>query len=371
MKKILMICNDSNAVINFRKELIKFLIEKGFEVVLIAGDKKREADIKSLGVAFVCVPYSNRKKSVFASLKLERQFRKIIQKENPDIVFTFQIKPNIFGSFAAAKAKIKNLFCMIEGLGDPFQPKNFKEKILMELVSLLYKKALKKAKKVFVLNSEDRDELVNKKIIDSDKIILIQGIGIDTSIYKPLWNINSKKTVTNLSRLIINKGIIEYCKIARDVRKKRPDITFKLYGVEDQITKDDLLEFIQDNSIEYKGYSDDVISIISEASIIISTSHREGFSRVLLEAMALGRPVIASNVIGNRELVVDGVTGFLCDLDNLQSFSNCIVSTINDDSLLRTLGKNARHICETKYDSSIINQIILDTILNNVKGNSL
>ena len=365
MKKILLICNDSNTVINFRKELIRFLLEKDFNVYVIAGDRKREEDIKKLGVTFSCIPFSNRSKSIFSSMKLVSSFKKEILKIAPDIVLTFQIKPNIFGAKAAKSCKISNIYCMIEGLGDPFQPKNFKGKILRILVSWLYRKSLKHAKKVFFLNRDDKDEFIKRKIISNSKIVLIPGIGIDTKKYIATYKFESQKKVVNLSRLIKNKGIIEYCEIARLTRKFRPDIIFELYGEEDELTKADLQSFISDGSIVYSGYSNDAASVIANATFIVSTSYREGCSRVIMEAMAMGRPSLASNVIGNRDLVIDKETGYLLDLHDLNTFVECILNNIDDNELLIKIGKKARQICEEKYDSTMINKKIVDIISTN------
>lgn len=365
MKRILLICNDSNTVINFRKELISFLQAKSYEVFVVAGDTKREEDIKKLDVEFFCIPFSNRDKNIASSLKLISSFKKIIKSIQPSVVFTFQIKPNIFGLRAAKRANIQNIFCMIEGLGDPFQPKNFKGKLLRILVSNLYRNSLRYAKKVFVLNQDDKQELIKRRIVNDSKLVVIPGIGIETSKYPVSYKNTSKKVIVNLSRLIINKGILEYCEIARKVRKVRPDIVFELYGSEGQLTKADISQYIEDGSIKYKGYINDVIPILSEATFIISTSYREGFSRVLLESMALGKPVIASNVIGNKELVIDGQTGFLCDLNDLNSFVKCILENIDDKEKLTILGKTARLVCESRYDSSIVNETLLEIIEKN------
>lgn len=360
--KILFICNDSNTVINFRKELILFLKDREYEIFVLAGDNKRETDIKKLGVNFSFISFSNREKSVLSSIKLTKKFKNAIKKINPNIVFTFQIKPNIFGAMAAKKAKIENIYSMIEGLGDPFQPVNFKGRILRKLISILYRKGLKATKKVFILNPDDKRELIKRRIVSENKVVLISGIGIDTKQYVPKYKFTSEKVVVNLSRLIVNKGIIEYCKIAREVRKIRPDILFKLYGTEDQLTEKDIFEYIKDNSIKYCGYSNNAAEIISNSSFVVSTSYREGFSRVLLEAMALGKPVIASNVVGNKEIVEQNKTGYLLDLNDLNTFVKCILDNIDNEELLVKMGKNARQICEDKYDSSIINKQIVEVI---------
>lgn len=362
-KKILLICNESNTVINFRKELINFLISKENDVYLIAGDSFREQEIELLGVTFICIPFSNRSINPFGIMKMKKAFANAIKDIKPDIVMTFQIKPNVIGTKAAFNLGIKNIYSMVEGLGDPFQPKNFKGKIIRWIVCRLYKSAFKKTKKVFFLNNDDKNELINRRLITEDKVIVIPGIGINTKLYNPDYNLPKEKKVLKLARLIKNKGIFDYCEIARLVRQSRPDIVFELYGEESQLTKKDLQEYIEDGSIIYGGFSKDATSIIKEARILVSSSYREGFPRVILESMALGKMVIATNTVGNKDAVIDGETGFLLPIHDIKSFAEKIIEVIDDNELIIKLGINARKKCEECYDSLFINNIIYEIII--------
>lgn len=364
MKSVVFVCNESNSVINFRKELIEFLKTKNIEISIITGDNIREKEIKSLGVNFACVPFSNRSKNPIEIIKTKKAFKKVIRGIDPDVVMTFQIKPNTVGVKAAHSAGIKNIYSMVEGLGDPFQPANLKGKLIRWIVCKLYKSSFKHVRKVFFLNNDDKEEFLNRKLIAEDKVIVIPGIGINTNNYKPDYNLPKEKKVLKLARLIKNKGIFDYCEIARLVHKTRPDIIFELYGGESQLTKKDIQQYIDDRSIIYGGFSKDTASLIKNTRLVSSSSsYREGFPRVILEGMALGRTVIATNIVGNKDAVVDGKTGYLVNVHDLQSFANKIIEIIDDDKKLVELGKNARKICEEKYDSSIINQIIYDTIM--------
>lgn len=364
MRKILFICNESRTVINFRKELILFLIDKKYEVELIVGDDEYLPEILELGVNVDVIPFDNRSTNPFSSLKLIKLFKKAINSINPDIIFTFQLKPNIFGTFAAKKNKNMRIYNMVEGLGDPFQPASFKGKIIRAVVSNLYKRAFKYSDGVFFLNVHDQEEFINRRIITKERCILINGIGIDTSKYIPNYEPQKEKRIVYLSRLIKNKGIIEFCKIAQMTRKIRKDIFFDLYGSESQLSAEDLKLYIDDKSITYHGYSNKPKEIITNSCFMVSTSYREGFPRIILEAMALGKPVIASNVIGNKDVVQDGVTGYLVNLDNLQDFCNCAIKLIDDREQMIKLGKQARQFCVENYDSKIINNIILQNITN-------
>lgn len=362
MKNILLICNESKTIINFRKELILFLKSKDFDVEIIIGDNEFFNEINALKIKTHIVPFNNRSINPFASLKLIKQFKRIIQSVKPEIVFTFQLKPNVFGTIAASKTTTR-IFNMVEGLGDPFQPTNFKGKIIRFLVSKLYKKAFRISSGVFFLNEADKDEMIKRKIISNDKSILINGIGIDTKTFLPNFNLQEKIHVVYLARLIKNKGIFEFCKIAQMTRAIRKDIIFDLYGSESQIKTADINEYIKDGSINYHGYSSNSQTIITNSHLLLSTSYREGFPRIILEAMALGRPTIATNVIGNKDVVKDGYTGYLIDKDDLPSFVDKIIYLANHKEVIIKLGKQARDYCVNNYDSEIINNIILKKIV--------
>ncbi len=362
-KKILFICTDSNTVINFRKELIEYLKARGFEVDVLAGDSKREKEIKELNVKFYSVPFSNRSKNPFELRKIEQGFRNVIKKSKPDIVFTFQLKPNIFGVKAARKEKIKHIYSMIEGLGDPFQPVNLKGQVLRYLISKMYKSSLKHVDKVFLLNKEDKDECVARKIIKEKQAYIVHSIGIDMNKYSPT-PLPKEKKVIYLARMLKNKGIIDFCEVARKVHKSRPDIIFELCGAEtNEIKKEDLLPYINDGSIIYDGFLKDVNSVINSSRIYASLSYyREGFPRTLLECMALKRTVIATNVIGNKDGVIDSKTGYLLPAHDIDGFAKKIIEIIDDDELLTKLGENAYNFCKENFDSDIINSEIYKVI---------
>ncbi len=365
MKKILLICNDSNSVINFRKELIFALQNANYDVYVIAGDDEREMDINKLGVKFYSANFENRSLNPISFLKTKKYFRIIINKVKPDIVFTFQIKPNIIGCKVASKANVKKIFAMVEGVGDAFRNKTIKQKIIRFIVTKLYKKSLKNVNKVFFLNEENIKLFTEQKIINSNKIIHIPGIGIDTTSYNPTFKLSKNKNVVKLARLIKEKGIFEYCELARLVRKKDASINFYLFGKESEIKESDLKEYIDEGTIIYGGYSKDVASIINNARLMVSCSvYGEGFPRTILEAMALGRPFLGYDIVGNRDAVVNNITGYLFKPNDINALSDKIIKIIDDDDLLIKLGKNSRNICVEKYDSKIINDKIIKSLEN-------
>ena len=362
MKKVLLICNESITVINFRKEFILYLKKRGVDVAIIIGDDERLEEIKRLGVEVYVVPYTNKSINPFKSLKLIKNFKQVIQSIHPDVVFTFQHKPNIFGTLASSKIKDLRLFNMVEGLGNPYQPANLKGRMIRAIVTLLYRVATKSSTGILFLNEDDCNELVARKAVPASKCKIIHGIGIDTSLYEPDYSLSEEIHVVYLARLIKNKGIYEFCEIARKVREWNPGIIFDLYGKEADITIDGIKNYIDDGSIQYHGYTDDALNVIKQSYLMISTSYREGFPRIILEAMALARPVLASNVIGNRSIVIDGETGYLIDKNDLDGFASTILDLVNHKEKIIELGKKARKYCKEHYDSAIINDIVFNYI---------
>ena len=187
--------------------------------------------------------------------------------------------------------------CLVWLRIDPFQPKTLFDRFVLKIIVMLYKIAFKSSKMVFFLNNFDKEVFVKRKIIDSKKAVVINGIGIDTAANRPVEILTSEKNVLMLSRLIVNKGVLDYCLLAKEVHKTRKDIHFYLYGKESQLTANDLKTFIDNGDILYGGEINEVENAYKNSRIYISTSYREGFPRTLLEAMAFGIPIFATNVV--------------------------------------------------------------------------
>ena len=255
---------------------------------------------------------------------------------------------------------------MIEGLGNPFMPKTFIQKIIRRIVIHLYRKTAKLSTKFFFINKNDQKQFIDYKIINEFKCVLINGVGIDTNNIKKRDHLPQRKKIVYMARLIRNKGIAEYCDIASLVRKTRTDIEFDLYGEPGDIPFATLSKYFDNGTVNYMGYTNKPIEIIKEYRIMCSTSYREGIPKIILEAMALGIPVVASDVIGNNDVVVNEKTGYLINLLDKEMFAKRIIELVDNDDLLITFGENARKICENKYDSFEINNQIYSIISTNL-----
>lgn len=360
--KILFLCATSKMVLSFRTELIKKFQNEGYQITVVAFDDVYSKQIINLGVDFYCVNDNNRGVNPFKILTLKNRYCKIIKQVKPDVVFTFMMKPNIYGALAAKKAGVKRIYSMVEGLGDAFVYNTLKWRLIRLIVSRGYRKSFKYVEKVFFLNEDDKGEFIKRKLIKENKCERINGIGVNLSKfeYKPLINTN---TFLMVARMIETKGIFEYCKAARIVKRKYPEASFGYLGEEGSVKVSDIQEYIDDGSIVYYGVTDDVRPFLEKCSVFVLPSYyREGLPMSIMEAEATGRAVITTDNVGCRDTIEYGKNGFLIEIKNIDSLTEKMCLLLEDKTLLEKMGKHSRVLAEQKFNSKIINEQIFNII---------
>ena len=359
--RILLICSKSGVVVNFRRKLIEKLQENGHQVCAIAFDNQHEQTIKERNIEFRYFEDANRSLNPFKVLTLSKRYSKVIKELKPDVVFTFMLKPNIYGVQGARKAGVENIYSMVEGAGDVFINNGFKWKLIRKLVCRGYKKAFKIAKKVFFLNNDDKADFIERGLVSADKCEIVHGIGIDLErfTYKPLKNYN---TFLMIARLLKTKGVIEYCEAARIVKKTHPEAVFNLVGPESTLKRADIQEYIDDGSVNYLGATTDVRPYIEECSVHVLPSYREGLGLVNAEAGAVGRAIITGDTNGTRDTVVEEYNGFLVPIKNSKALAEKMIYFLENPSDVEKMGKNARLFAEEKFDHRVINEKICNII---------
>ncbi len=352
---------ESTNVINFRKSLIELLKEKGHSVCIIAHDNLREKDIRDLGADFYCVEQNNRGLNPFAILKYRKNLTKIIKQEKPDAVFTFQLKPNTFGVKASKKAGVKNIYSMVEGLGDVYIKTGLKWKIIRSVVNKLYKSAFKASKAVFFLNQDDKKEFIDRKLVSENKCHIVCGIGIDLSHFefKPI------KSTTNflmVARMLKTKGLYEYLECARLVKQKYPDAVFNYLGAEASEKLSDIKEYIDDGTINYLGVTKDVRPYLEDCAVLILPTYREGMPVSIMEAESVGRAIITTNSVGAKETVKDGYNGFLVQVKSVNALAEKVIYFLENKEQVKVMGQNSRTFAEQNFDKDKINKEIYQII---------
>lgn len=362
-KRILLLCASSNSVRNFRQPMIKMLQKKGCRVGVCVYDDNNKDLIKNLGVDYFLIPSHNRVTNPFQLLNLKRSYTKLIKEYSPDAVFTFVLKPNTFGVLAAKKAGINNIYSMVEGAGDVFINNGFKWKFIRKVVCSLYKKAFKNCKKVFFLNNDDKTEFIQRKLVKPEQCKVIHGIGVDLErfAYRPITN---HKTFLMIARMLKTKGVYEYCKCARIVKQKYPDVVFNYLGAEGTIKLADIQEYIDDGSINYLGTTTDVRPYLEDSLLLLLSSYREGLPMSIMEAEAVGRGIITSDSIGCRDTVIEGYNGFIVPRGDYEQMAEKVIWCIEHPVETEQMGLNARKFAEDKFDQEKINLDIVGSILN-------
>ncbi|WP_369021836.1 glycosyltransferase family 4 protein [Ligilactobacillus salivarius] len=363
MKRILIIANNDVGLYKFRKELITELTKEN-EVYLLLPYGKNVDKLIALGAKFIDCPYLERRgTNPFKDIRLMLYFRKNIRKLKPDAILTYTIKPNIYGGYVARLCKIPYIV-NVTGLGTALE----NEGILQKITSLMYKVALKDAKKIFFQNQSNQDFMLDRKIIDkSNSYEIIPGSGVNLQEYqvKPYPKQEQVKFAF-VSRIMKQKGIDQYLAAAKYIKKKYPEIEFHIYGFCEEEYQSVLNKLHAEKIINYHGMVQDMQSVYKEINCLIHpTYYPEGMSNVLLEACASGRPIITTDRPGCREIVDDGVNGFVVVEQNSKDLTDKIEQFLHLDLEQREkMGIAARKKVEQEFDRQIIVSKYLAEIQN-------
>lgn len=374
MKTIALISNTTSSLLNFRKHLIQYLVENEYKVYCLSTDYTPQTKhiIQNLGAIPLDYELSRAGMNPLKDLKTLFQLTKILKEIKPDIVLSNFVKPVIYGSLAAKMAKVPKIVAMIEGLGYAFtdQPEgmSFKQKLAQRIQVFLYKIALPKADLVIFLNHDDPQDLIEKYQIKTKKVEVLGGIGLNLEDFPKTEVPLNPISFLWIGRLLKDKGIWEYLKTAEIVKQKYPEVIFKIIGGLDTenpggISRDDLDFFVQKNIVQYFGEVKNVAEMISFSSASVSSSYREGSPRSIQEAMAVGRAIIATDIQGTREAVVDGVNGFLVPKWNPEAMAEKMCVLIENPNLLVSMGEKSHQMATEKYDGKKINEKLLKMIL--------
>lgn len=314
-KKIALVANSAWSMYNFRMDLIRHLLQR-FDLLIIAPKDEFAPELTAAGCAYRDIDFNNRSENPVRDYALFKSLEKIYREEKPDFIFHYVIKPNIYGSMAAARCGIQSV-AVVTGLGYAFDRHNW----LNRIVRFLYKKALKKATEAWFLNPEDANEFHQRGLVSADKIRILPGEGINTNYFFPQTNkpVARSKAFQFLmaTRLLKSKGVGIYVEAARILKKKHRDIRFELIGFfeknhPDSISSAELRQWQKKDIIHYGGFARDVRPFLRQADCFVFPSfYHEGIPRCLMEAAAMEIPIITSQNTGCREVVREGWNGFL------------------------------------------------------------
>lgn len=367
MKSIALITANASTITGFRREMVKSLHEKGIKVFALAPnfDEASRAQVQSIGAVPIDCPMSRTGLNPFVDVMNTLKMALILKKLKPDISFGYMIKPVIFGAIAARLAKIPHRFSMVEGLGYVFTSNGndltWKRKILQYIVVMLYRVGLAQAEKVFFLNKDDSSELIGYGAIKEEKCFLLGAIGIDLNKWSFSPPVLKPVTFIQVARLLREKGVEDFVNAAKIVKKIYPEARFVLLGGVDlnpnSLSEGDVQEWVREGVLEWPGH----VSVgpwMERSSVFVLPSYREGFPVSTQEAMAMGRPVITTNVPGCRETVKDGENGFLVPVRDSQALAVAMMKFLKNPELVSIMGSLSREIAEKRFDVHKINETI-------------
>src|SRR5688500_15309929 len=354
--RIAIVLNTSWNIYNFRMNFIRSLLNQGYEVHTIAPDDNYTALLREAGCIHHSITMDSRGANPIKDAALIVELFLTYRNIRPDILLHYTIKPNVYGTLAAAMLGIPviNNVC---GLGTVF----LKDNLVSAIAIFLYKISFKFATKVFFQNSDDQKLFIDKKLVRVDAVDTLPGSGIDLTKFQPAsFKRNKKFTFLLISRLITDKGILEFIEAVKKLRSNGMDAHFQILGAMDPSHKrglkvDLIEEWINSGTIEYLGTTADVRELINNADCVVLPSYREGTPRTLLEAASSSKPIIATDVPGCNNVVEHDFNGFLCklkDADDLADKMKAMASL--SDEKLKQFGTNGRAKMEAEYDESLV-----------------
>jgi glycosyltransferase involved in cell wall biosynthesis len=367
--KVLIALNSAWNLLNFRAGLIKALVADGHTVVLAAPADENVPALVTLGLRFVDVPMHTHGTNPLTDLVLLWRYVWLLQREQPDVLLAYTAKPNVYASLAARWLGVP-VVNNIAGLGSVF----IKGGWLARVLKGLYRLALSRSHRVFFQNPDDYRQFVDKSLVRALQCAILPGSGVDLQRFQPvplpnlqvegeqnLQSTNDRHFVfLMVARILKDKGLQEFADAARLLKSNYPWAEFALIGFKDSqnpnaVSEEQLALWQENGWVTYWGSSADVREPLSLADCVVLPSYREGTPRTLLEAAAMGRPLVATNVPGCREVVLHGLNGLLCRPRDSQDLADQMQAILQMPAeQLAQMGQASRHWVEERFDEKLV-----------------
>lgn len=374
--KFLIIASYPASILKFRGALISAIQQAGFEIHIAAPEfevfPEEYENLTILGYVVHHIPMQRTGTNPLKDAKTLSALYLLMKKIKPSHVMGYTIKPVIYGSLAAKLARVPHRFALITGLGYAFQgadEQDYKKSNLQRVMHKLYSVALASTHKVFFQNPDDEALFKSMGILKPTAATkVVNGSGVDVSEYsvQPFPTTADKPLPKFLliARLLGDKGVREYAQAARLIKAKYPQAQFDLVGWiddnPDAIEQQELDSWINEGLFNFWGKLDDVQPAIAASSIYVLPSYREGIPRTVLEAMAMGRPIITTDAPGCRETVIDGQNGYLVPVKSVDELATAMERFIVNPERIEQMGKASRQLVEEKFDVHAVNRTMLN-----------
>ena len=367
-KKIMIIAPTGLSIIKFRASLIQTLTKSNYDVIVVIGFSKGNEieQIKSIATEVISYQIKNNRVNILKDIKAILKIKNTINSFKPNIIISYTIKPVIYTGLLIRNSKDIKFIPLITGLGFVFYGNSFIKFFLRNIVLILYRFSLRNVKHIIFQNNDNLKFFKKKNIAFLSKKHIINGSGVDSDLFNYSKPPNTSIKFIMVSRLLYEKGVIEYLKAASIVKIKYPKAKFILAGEFDDsydtIKKKLLDTYTNANLVEYIGYTNDVKKLLLDSHIFVLPSYHEGLPRAVLEAMSIGRPIITTDAPGCKETVVNGDNGFLIKIKDYDRLAEQMIWFINNTNHIENMGLRSRLMVEKKFSNKIINNHFLKVL---------
>ncbi len=339
--------------------------DAGYDVAVVTNVNRHGEAIRQAGIRLIPFNLSRRSMNPLSESAVIARLTTLYRKEKPDIVHHVAIKPVLYGSLAARLSGVSHVVNALTGMGYVFTSDEPTARLLRPAISSSLKKLLNSSKSILILqNKDDRSMFIRKRFICEERIRLIRGSGVDTAVFFPTPEPADIPVVMLASRMLRDKGIIEFVEAVRQLKARGVNARFILVGDTDlhnpsAIQKKQLTAWQEEGIVEWWGQRNDMQTVLAQSHIICLPSYREGLPKVLLEAASCGRPIVTTNTNGCREIVRNGENGLLVPIRSTVELANAIQNLIENKELRQNMGERGRKIVVSEF---AVEKVISETM---------
>ena len=359
--RIAVVAGFAPSLLNFRRELLLELVRRDHEVVAMAPEVDRDVtrELAAMHIAYRPISMIRNQISLAADSKTVLSLARLFDKSGIDVCFNYTIKPVVYGSVAASLVGVPRIVSMVTGLGYLFtNAETFKRKLVQRIAEQLYREALRRCDGVVFQNNDDKAFFADRNLLTGNlAVTIVNGSGVDVSRFTPHPMPAGPPHYLLIARLLREKGIREFGDAARLVRAEIPNATFEVVGPPDESPgglSPSEREAVAANGVVLSGPASDVREALRRCSCFVLPSYREGTPRTVLEAMAMQRPIVTTDVPGCRQTTVDGKTGILVPPQNAPALAEAMVKIGRDRVFAERLAVAGRKRVEAIYDATMV-----------------
>jgi glycosyltransferase involved in cell wall biosynthesis len=359
-RKILFVIVEDRYFISHRLHLAQFAIKKGYQVGLICKISKYKEFLEEEGIEVFNWSLVRGSFNLFLEIKAFYEIFLTLLKFAPDVIHSVALKPVIYSSFASKLVFLKSRVFALGGLGFIFSSEKILARMLRPFIVLVLKFTFSGNKsRLIIQNTDDIKTLIDLKVVEDKKIDLIKGAGVDMEIFSYTKELLETPEVILPARLLWDKGVGEFVAAAEILKKKGINARFILVGENDPhnpecIPGNQIEDWKKEGVVEVAGFRDDMVKCMQDCSIVCLPSYREGLPKSLLEAASCGRPIVTTNVPGCREIVQDGVNGYLVPSKDPHLLAEALNRLLADKDLRRVMGLKGREFVEAEFSAEIV-----------------